>query len=825
MSLVLAPAAAARPAVVSAGAARFEVLTPTLIRAEYAQDRRFENRPTMTATRAPLPRAEFALSRSHGWLIIRTHLMTLRYRLGSGAFSTENLRLSYVVSGHRVSATPQPGSGQGNLGGWRRALDLLDGPVQLNDGLLSRAGWYVLDDSSTVLLTAGSPGFAVRPTHAGPYQDWYLFGYGHDYQRALRDLHALTGPAPLLPRSAFGVWFSRYYPYSAQDYHTLLDQFRSNRVPLDTVSVDTDFKRESGGPCCESAAAAVAGAPGKPYSWDGWEWDNTLFPDPRGFLDWAHTHGLSVALNIHPSISTNDPKYAAANAQAGGLAISSGQCHILIADVTANCAVFDWTKPRQIDAYFALHQEFARTGADVFWFDWCCDDSRAVASGLTADTWINSLYAGEQRSRGTRWPAFSRVGASYDSSLPNDGDGQSGGTGIFAEHRYTIQFTGDTCATYPMLAFEAQMSAEEGNVGLPYVSHDIGSFHGQDVQGQCGQLGTSALSAHLPDDLYARWVALGTFQPLDRLHSDHGDRLPWQYGSAADAAAASFLRLREALNPYIYTLARHAHDTGLPITGALYLEWPALPGAYQHPTEYTFGQDVVVEPVAADGDPAPATVWVPPGSWTDYFTGQRFRGPSVQTLSVPLSQMPVLVRDGAVIPTEPYQPFTSPAPQRQLLLTVYGGGNGSFKLYDDQGVGFGYTGREYTWTPIIHRQRGRSSTVTIGPARGSFPGSIRGRSWLVRLVGVARPRAVRLNGQKLKRSRWSYASATRTLTIRARKPPQRASLRDQCRMSLSAIINPPSPAPTRLWANSATPERWARSPATTSIRRTIAADE
>ena len=158
-----------------------------------------------------------------------------------------------------------------------------------------------------------------------------------------------------------------------------------------------------------------------------------------------------------------------------GLAISSGQCRILIADPTGRCAVFDWTKPRQLDAYFALHRGFERDGADVFWFDWCCDDSSAIAPGLTADTWINSLYAREQRARGLRWPAFARVGGAYVASAPDDGDGLNGGAGIFAEHQYTIQFTGDTCATWSMLAFEAQFTAEEGNVGLPYVSHDIGS--------------------------------------------------------------------------------------------------------------------------------------------------------------------------------------------------------------------------------------------------------------------------------------------------------------------------------------------------------------
>ena len=316
-----------------------------------------------------------------------------------------------------------------------------------------------------------------------------------------------------------------------------------------------------------------------------------------------------------------------------------------------------------------------------------------------------------------------------------------------------------------MLAFEAQVSAQEGNVGLPYVSHDIGSFHGQPVSGQCGQLGTSALSAHLPDDLYARWVALGTFQPLDRLHSDHGDRLPWQYGAAANTAAAGFLRLREALNPYIYTLARRAYDSGLPLTGSLYVQWPGAPGAYEHPSEYTFGRDIVVAPVAAAGDPAPATIWVPPGTWIDYFTGRRYHGPSVQALSVPLSQMPVLVRAGAIVPTEPYQPFTRAAPQSTLILTAYPGARGRFSLYDDAGSGFGYSHGRFAWMPISHRQRGRVSVVRIGPASGRFAGAPQARRWIVRFVGVRRPRSVRVNAHVIRRGRWSYDRATRTVTV------------------------------------------------------------
>jgi len=756
--------AAARSRTVRDGPVRLQVLTPTLIRMEYAADGRFEDGPTMTAVRTALPAVRVRTRIVRGWLTITTDQLVLRYRRGSGPFTPSNVQLTLMHSGRRVTVAPAIGSSPGNLGGWTRALDLQSGPVPLHDGVLSRDGDYVLDDTRTVLLTRAAPGFTVRPAHAGSYQDLYLFGYGDDYARGLSDLRVLTGPAPLLPRSAFGVWFSGYYPYSESDYHALLAQFRAHAVPLDTLSIDTDFKRVND-PVGGAIAATIAGAPGRPYSWNGWEWDTGLFGDPVRFTSWAHAEGLSLAVNIHPSIDTRDPAAAMTVARSGPLATDSG-CKLLQADVLGACTVFDWTNPAQLSAYFALHEPFAASGVDFFWLDWCCDGSSANAPGLSADTWINSRYAAFERARGLRWPAFSRIGASFGPVADGDRGAGDGGAGAFAEHRYAIQFTGDTCATSQMLAFEARLSAAEAALGLPYVSDDIGSFNGVPVAGQCSAQ-TGLLGEHLPDDLYARWVAFGTFQPLDRLHSNHGDRLPWTYGSAANAAASAFLRLREALVPYTYTLARRAYDTGLPITGPLYLQWPHEPGSYAHPPEYTFGSDVVVAPVTAPGDPAPASFWVPPGTWIDWFTGHSYAGPSVQTARVPLTQMPVLIRAGAIIPTQPARDFTAPAPPAALILTVFAGRRSRFTLYDDAGTGFGYTRGASARTTITSNGSG---TVAIGAAHGRFAGAPRARSWEVRLLDVDRPATVRVDGHAIAAGgagarAWSYDPVGRTLTI------------------------------------------------------------
>src|SRR5580704_16712986 len=127
----------------------------------------------------------------------------------------------------------------------------------------------------------------------------------------------------------------------------------------------------------------------------------------------------------------------------------------------------------------------------------------------------------------------------------------------------------------------------EAPIGEPHGSRDIGSSLGP----------PPTQSGADPADLYDRWVQLGTFQPILRLHSNNEDRLPWQYPQPVQGITESFLRLREALVPYTYTLAAEAHQTGMPMAQPLYLQNPDQPSAYQNQTEYLYGHDMLVAPV------------------------------------------------------------------------------------------------------------------------------------------------------------------------------------------------------------------------------------
>jgi alpha-glucosidase (family GH31 glycosyl hydrolase) len=647
---------------------------------------------------------------------------------------------------------PNPPSSSQNLGGWLGSLQLVTGPVPVGDGLLSRAGYYVLDDSSTGVRTANGwiePRDQAQPQ---PHQDWYFFGYGHHYKTALADLAKLTGPAPLLPKWAFGNWYSRYYPYTTADYQdSVIPAFRQHHVPVDVLAADTDWK--------------------SPNSWNGWNWNPGLFPDPSAFLAWAHGQGLHVTLNVHDSISPRDPKFPQVLATAGQLEPIG--CAFGIGGGT--CYTWNFTDRSNGDSFVQLLKPFEQQGVRFWWSD-CCDGGNPVSvPGVSTNGWIDYQFD-RAALPGARAFTYARMG---DGAVAGNPDMIP-----WADHRYAIHFTGDTYPTWATLAFEDYLTIGEGNIGQPYVTHDIGSF----------------FANHLPDDLYARWVQFGAFQPILRLHSDHGDRLPWEYGPAAEASAEQAMRLHEALVPYSYTTAREAYDSGVPMVRGLYLDYPDTPEAYQFDHEYMYGDNMLVAPITSPGNVASTKVWFPPGTWVDYSTGAEYRGPSVQTIAKPLSGMPVYVKAGGIIPEQPYKDYAGQSPGAPEILKVYAGADGAYRLYDDAGDGLGYQHGQHAWTPVTYTQNGNGEEVVrIGAAQGAYPGQPASRTFDVQVVDASRPAQVLADRRLLapaaagsNSTGWWYDQAAHTVHINL--PP--AAVGDPVMVALEGSHVVQVPAPT-----------------------------
>ncbi|HYZ52720.1 MAG TPA: TIM-barrel domain-containing protein [Streptosporangiaceae bacterium] len=620
------------------------------------------------------------------------------------------------------------------LGGYRRGLDGVNGSATTTPGLLYQDGWTLLNDTASAIFDNAAKKVSPRPGHGGqPYQDGYVFGYGHEYQQGLTDLATLTGPSELLPRWAYGVWYSEYYNRTAADYeNVILPKFRSDGVPLDVLVTDTDYK--------------------SPSTWDGWEMDPGKFPDPKAFFAWSKSQGLHNTLNIHPSISSSDPQLPQAQATAKGGLTSSGGNY-----------VFDWGNPDQLKAYFGLHQTMEQDGADFWWLDWCCDQSYSSLPGVTPDAWINQQYAIDTAKNIGRGFAFSRA---YGSLQAGGYSGQQGlPTGPWADKRTTVHFTGDTTSDWPTLKFEVGYTpGESASTGLSAVSHDIGGFNNDGTQ----TAGAEPGSTKEADDLYARWVQFGTFQPIDRLHGNHSDRLPWQYGPAAKTSAEKFLNLRENLVPYTYTLAEQANRTGIPVVRPLYLQYPEQQDAYaEDGSEYLYGPDVLVAPVTTPGMTATTSVWFPPGStWTDYFTGQTYAGGTTQDVTTDLGAMPVFLRSGGIMTTRTGNVTNDVQnPLAKVTVTVAGGRSGSFAMYEDNGTTTDL--RQSATTRISYTEGGPDHTVRIAPAAGSFTGQVPQRQWTVAFLHATAPTKVTIDGRQVPASSWRWDAATTTLTVTA----------------------------------------------------------
>ena len=246
----------------------------------------------------------------------------------------------------------------------RAGLDSQRGPVPLHDGLLSRDGWSFIDDSRAPLLARpAAAGFDARPARRAAYQDGYLFGYGHDYTRGARRL-----PPPLRAGAAAAAQGVRRLVLALLPVHRgrlprrLLPAFRRERVPLDVLVVDTDFKA--------------------PRSWNGWSWNARALPRPAAASSAWRTTRVSTSTSTCTRASAERSAASARRTRrAGGL----------IAGDRAGRSARRSSPPRrststslstgrdraQLDSYFALHEPFERDGVDFWWLDWCCEEARA----------------------------------------------------------------------------------------------------------------------------------------------------------------------------------------------------------------------------------------------------------------------------------------------------------------------------------------------------------------------------------------------------------------------------------------------------------------
>lgn len=657
---------------------RITMLTEGLLRLEYAEDGIFEDRATQMAFYRDFPKTNYRVIQNKDGIEIHTSRLHLIY--DEKKFSSNGLSIQVKGNISIYQSIWHYGEEFCDLGGTARTLDMADGAVQLDHGLISRVGFSVLDDAkSQILLEDGW----IEPRKKG-IEDLYFFGYGHDYKEALDAFYYLCGKTPMLPRYALGNWWSRYYKYTEESYLRLMDEFEKRNLPFSVAVIDMDWHLVDINPKYGSG-------------WTGYTWNKKFFPNPVRFLEKLHQKGMRVTLNVHPAegVRGHEEMYQA---------IAEEMEVDYIHEDSVCC---DPANPKFIEAYFKyLHHPREEEGVDFWWIDWQ-QGSTTKIEGLDPLWIFNHFHFLDNRRDGKRPMTFSRYA----------GPGS---------HRYPVGFSGDTVTTWESLDFQPYFTATASNIGYGWWSHDIGGH----------------MLGYKNDEMVARWTQYGIYSPIMRLHSacsEFNGKEPWRYKQETEAVMSEALRERHRMLPYLYTMNYKNYQENRPLVLPMYYEYPEEFHAYEVRNQFFFGNQMIVAPITSPRIPklnvAKVKVWLPKGSWYDIHTGMLYDGNRMLDMYRSLDSIPVLMKAGGIVPfTDEISATEAGQNPSSLRIKVCAGADGEFELYEDDNETCDYEQGHCVITRMTYEEK-KKTVFRIHPAEGEVTLIPEKRSYVVEFAG------------------------------------------------------------------------------------------
>ncbi len=732
--------AANEDAIVRGSHYRMTVLTERMVRLEYSPSGTFVDQQTQIVLNRKFALPEFRVKDTGNEIKVVTKYLIVTYTKDQ-PFSARTLNIQMIGNPYlKKSGTWFYGDtgleSLGNLKGTAVTLDNAvgdtyykdsadeknvwgkpDKKVELDEGLMSKNGFAVIDDSKSLIFDQNG---WVHPSEAGR-EDFYFLCYGRDYYSTLDVFYHLTGRTPMLPRYALGNWWSRFYKYTQEEYLALLRRFRNENIPVSVGVLDMDWHH-------------VDIDPKYGKGWTGYSWNRKLFPNPKAMMKEIHDAGMHFSLNVHPAdgVRAHEDMYPE---MAKALGIDSEHEEPI---------PFDVTDPKFMKAYFTyLHHPHESEGVDFWWVDWQ-QGSNSKVEGYDPLWMLNHYHYVDNARNGMRPMDFSRYAG-------------------LGSHRYPIGFSGSTFITWESLDYQPYFTANATNVGYGWWSHDIGGHR----------------NGYRDDELTTRWVQFGVFSPIMRLHSSDEvftGKEPWKFNMISEMVMRRFLTLRHQLIPYIYTMNHRFHEENKPLIVPLYYENPEIEEAYHHPNEYYFGSSLLVHPITAKSDEQTKTgsvkMFLPQGEWFDFFTGMRYSGNRTICMHREISTIPVLARAGAVIPMESEKTVSSRTDNpKDMMIKVFCGADGNFNLYEDDGISMAYEKQEYAITRYNLAWKEQKKFV-ISPAEGKMDLIPAKRNYRLEFYGVAEDalKEILLSGNKMQFTA-QYDAARHVLSVEMAEVP------------------------------------------------------
>ncbi len=603
------------------------------------------------------------------------------------------------------------------LKGTTRTLDVVDGECELGDGVCSTQGFSVIDDRDSVLLE--EDGF-IKQRDNWDIEDFYFFGYGLAHLDAVKDYFRLTGKPSLLPAFAMGNWWSRYYKYTEKSYKDLMTKFFEEDIPFSVSVIDMDWH------LVDIDLKYGTG-------WTGYTWNREFFPDYKRFLKWLCDHNLTPSLNLHPAdgVRAFEEMYPEM-AEAVG-----------IDPKTEEPVKFDMSDPQFIKAYFEiLHNPYEKDGVRFWWMDWQ-QGTKSTIENIDPLWVLNHYHTLDAKREGKREIIFSRF----------SGPGSQ---------RFPIGFSGDTIISWESLDFQPYFTLTASNIGYTWWSHDIGGHMG----------------GYRDDELNARWIQLGAFSPINRLHSScspFSGREPWNYDANCEISSRKFLSLRHRMFPYLYAMNYRQHTELEPLVQPLYYHWNNhyVYGRLGNITRnsYLFGSELFVAPITKPADKATGLgsvrIWMPHGVWIDAFRGNVYHGDRVMNIYRKFDEMPVFAKAGAIVPMNKLSHGDNKlGARRDMEIYVFPGADNSFRIFEDDGDSMDYKNGKLATTDFNLSYTDKKAVFEISAVQGDKTQTVDTRRFTLRFRGFSKTTQAKVfvDGERV-RARREYDKETNTVSF------------------------------------------------------------
>jgi alpha-D-xyloside xylohydrolase len=711
---------------VGSGKERVQVCQADIIRVEYTSASALPTKTELSVSNAWSTPPPFCVSEASGTVTITTSRLKVKVNESTGIVTYTDLGDAVVLSEasktltsatiegvgtHTVKAafnSPSSealfGLGQHQDGVINRkgsTLHMLNANTQIQiPVLVSNKGYGVFWDNYSTTDFAGNASGNTQysfSSETGDLVDYYFF-YGPTIDQVIAGYRTATGAAPLFPKWAYGLFQSKDHYQSSAELLSVEQGYRSNNIPLDVIVQDWQYW--------------------SPYVWGSQLMDPSRYPDPAGLVNQLHAANVHTMISIWPLYQTRNPAtpmvtgeldpynaLAAINAlypDTGG-----GLYHFYDTfNATARTLSYQYDHDRLIAKY----------GWDAIWAD--NTEPQGYPDGVNVHAATTALGKGAfyinayplEHNRGI-YEGWRATGPSNKRVYVLTRSGFAG------QQRYAAGcWSGDINATASVYAAQIPGGLSFAISGMPYWTTDIGGYFGTPSE-----------------ELFTRWFQFGAFSPTFRIHGQAPKEL---YGSQWSAQGKANMlvvdNLRYRLMPYIYSLAWMVTSQGYTIMRPLVFDFQNDTKVYGITDQFMFGPALLVNPVTAMGA-SNRSVYLPTGAWYDFWTGSTTAGGGTNTANAPLSQIPIYVRAGSIVPMGPNIQYATQSAD-PLEIRVYKGRDASFTLYEDEGDTYDYESGQYAQIPFSWDDSAQQ--LTIGARTGSYTGMLASRTFDIVWVGA-----------------------------------------------------------------------------------------